>query len=415
MLRKIIFKAVVLMLLIVVVGTICNRVVVAIPGTITVPSLGYETIQEAINAANPGDIIMVTLGIYYENLAVNKTVSIIGENPATTIIDGGGVGNVITITSPNVVINGFTIQNGKQGDWPYCGISIFKCDFVVINNTVLRDNYYGLQLLQSNNSQIFNNLVINNLYAGMKISESNNNVFFENTIKDNIVGLWSIGSASNTFYHNNFVNNTNQLQIYTSPTTWDNGAEGNFWSDYIGSDEDKDGIGDSQYGNAGDKYPLMGTFTNFTISYESQQYFVSTICNSTISNFQFNATLEKISFIADGPNGTIGFCRIAIPNQLVQELWRDNFTISVNGGQPTYNRTWTDAVYNYAYFAYNHTDTAKEVTITPEFSSVVILSLMMIATLTAAILTRKRVRMSSVSYHECCGNFWTVGYSASCR
>ena len=44
---------------------------------------------------------------------------------------------------------------------------------------------------------------------------------------------------------------------------WDDGAEGNYWSDYAGIDEDGDGIGDSPYvvnANNTDRYPLMDPF-----------------------------------------------------------------------------------------------------------------------------------------------------------
>jgi len=369
MLRGVFFKAATLIIImIVMVGAKCNKDVVATPSTIVVPSPGYETIQKAINAANSGEVIRVTRGIYYENLIVNKSVSIIGEDPATTIIDGGGLGNVVTITSPNVVVSGFTIQNGTQGDWPYCGISIFRCNFAVVNNTVLRNNYYGLQLIMSNNSRIFNNLLVNNSYAGMYIHDgSSNNVFFENTIRDNLIGLWVTGAPSNTFYHNNIIDNVNQLWI-DSPATWDNGVEGNFWSDYAGVDlhsgpyqneTGSDGIGDSQYSIAGDRYPLMSIFTNFTFTYKSQIYFLSTICNSTILNFQFDETNKKISFNVTGPNGTIGFCRTAMPV---------NHTVLVDDHAPSYFRNWTFSRNTYTYFTYEHTNVLLEVTVTLELS-----------------------------------------------
>lgn len=400
MLRGIIFKAVTLMLLIVVFGAKCNRHAAATPGTIVVPSLGCETIQKAINTANPGDIIMVTAGIYDENIVVNKTVSIIGENLATTIIDGGGRGNVIAITSPNVVINGFTIQNGKQGDWPYCGISVFKCDSTVINNTVLRDNYYGLQLIQSNNSRIFNNVIINSSYAGIKISESNNNLFYENTIQNNFVGLWGSSSPSNIIYHNNFVNNKNQLKIFNSPMIWDDGAEGNYWSDYNGLDENMDGIGDLKYSLAGDCYPLMGTFKNFKFSYESQIYFLSTICNSTVLNFQFDELGEKVSFDILGPNGTSGFCRIAVPTTLVQ----GNYTVLVDDNAPLYIRNWTASTYGYTYFIYGHTGEAQKVTVTLELPGNVappswvptLVVMILIVTALTMIFLRRRKRKSEI-------------------
>lgn len=395
--KRIASEAIASLLLIAMVGAKCSRNVIANPNTITVPSPGYETIQKAINAANIGDIIMVDAGIYHENLIVNKSVSLIGENSFTTIIDGGDVGTVITIISPNVTINGFTIQNGTSELYPYCGISVFKCNFTVIKNTVLRDNFWGLQLVRSNCSKIFNNVVANNSYVGIRISDSSSsNVFSENIIVNNFIGLWITNSPSNTFYHNNFVDNSRQLWI-DSPTTWDSGVEGNFWSDYTGTDVDMDGVGDSEYQLAVDRYPLMGMFTNFAIQYKSQIYFLPTICNSTISNFHFDKLHKKISFDVSGQNGTKGFCRMAIPTTLVKELWQDNYIILVDGNTPAYIRNWASSAYNYSYFTYEHMDVAQKMTIAPEFHGDIVLLLTVIATLlliailiVAIVMRRKR-------------------------
>ena len=52
--------------------------------------LGYETIQEAVDAPETldGHTIFAEAGTYYENIVVNKPVSLFGENRDTTIIDG---------------------------------------------------------------------------------------------------------------------------------------------------------------------------------------------------------------------------------------------------------------------------------------------------------------------------------------
>lgn len=400
MLKRITSGTIALLLLIALIGARCSGNKIADANIIIVPSSGYETIQKAINAASPGDIISVKAGAYRENLVVNKSVSIIGENPLTTIIDGHGWGTVITITSPNVVISGFTIRNGTSDVPPFfSGISVFRCNFAVITNNVLKNNDYGLQLAKSNNSRVFNNSIIDNPYAGVYLHDSSsNNAIFQNTIRNNFIGLWITSTPSNTFYHNNLLNNTYQLQIFNSPTVWDNGAEGNYWSDYVGADVDMDGIGDSEYTFAGDKHPLMGTFTNFTVQWRSQKYFISTISNSTISNFHFDESQKKISFNVSGQNGAIGFCRIAMLTTFVEDFWQGNYTVLVDDNATEHITRWASSLYTYSYFTYEHTVTARKVTISLEFQRdnalppiiVAILSSIVILTIALLMLRKKK-------------------------
>ena len=82
--------------------------------TLVVPD-EYSTIQEAIDAANPGATILVRSGVYREHVVVNKTLSLVGESRDTTIIDGDGAGTVVSVTADNVNVSGFRIQNGEVG------------------------------------------------------------------------------------------------------------------------------------------------------------------------------------------------------------------------------------------------------------------------------------------------------------
>ena len=85
-----------------------NMLVAASYDFIRVPK-DYPTIQAAVDAASSGDTIQVAAGIYYEHVTVDKSLTLLGEDSTTTIIDGGWAGTVVTVTADNVNISGFTI------------------------------------------------------------------------------------------------------------------------------------------------------------------------------------------------------------------------------------------------------------------------------------------------------------------
>lgn len=102
-------------------GAVFTISVMAKPDIIRVPA-DYLTIQAAINAASPGDIVLVTSGTYYEHVTINKPLTLIGEDRATTIIDGNGTGgwryedSVVYVTADNVVINGLRYETVVEVD-----------------------------------------------------------------------------------------------------------------------------------------------------------------------------------------------------------------------------------------------------------------------------------------------------------
>jgi len=66
--------------------------------------------------------------------------------------------------------------------------------------------------------------------------------------------------VNNTFYRNTVINNDKNVESSSSVNFWDNGEEGNYWSDYNGTDSNGDGIGDIPYiidENNRDNFPLM--------------------------------------------------------------------------------------------------------------------------------------------------------------
>jgi parallel beta-helix repeat protein len=117
---------------------------------------------------------------------------------------------------------------------------------------------------------IFNNNITGKSKCGIKISWGSSNTVYENYVANSAVGV-KLGFdhefpdrkvEDNVFYHNNFVNNIQFVFIGYVPDSnfWNNDEEGNYWSNYNGTDNDGDGIGDTPYiinGDNQDNYPLM--------------------------------------------------------------------------------------------------------------------------------------------------------------
>jgi hypothetical protein len=126
-------------------------------------------------------------------------------------------------------------------------------------------------------------------------------------------------------------------------------------------------------------------------------YFVHTISNSTISNFNFNRSDTKIGFSVSGLSDTKGFCNVTIPGNF---MWGE-FTVFIDGSLLTsginYTQIYTGTNYLF-YILYSQDNSSHEVKILatkiiPEFPSFLILPIFMIATLTAIVVCkRKRAR-----------------------
>lgn len=171
----------------------------------------FDTIQEAINAADPGDTIFVHNGTYCEHVVVNKTVSLIGENRSTTIIDGQGVGTVVRVVSDFVIVNGFTMQNGGV-DLGICGIILDRVKNCTVDDNIMKTNMVGIYLLLSDNNTVELNNVNNNGF-GVYVCLSNNNVINANGMANNEKGMYLLDSVGNTLSHNNMTDNAYNFDI----------------------------------------------------------------------------------------------------------------------------------------------------------------------------------------------------------
>ena len=203
----------------------------------------YLFIQDAADDAGSGDEVYVHNGTYYENIIIDRSIILAGENKDFVIIDGCSIDNVIYILSDNVEITGFTIQNAS-----------------------------------SLSAHTFNQ-------NGISV-RSNGNIIHGNMITKNTCGIFlNLDVSDNLIYQNNFVKtdplNFNAfVMVEKDGNYWYNPVlkQGNYWSNYRGIDIFPPwGIGDipkkifPHFLGHKDKYPLMKPYDSTKINTKANQ------------------------------------------------------------------------------------------------------------------------------------------------
>jgi len=176
--------------------------------------LDYETIQEAINANETldGHSIHVDAGLYYENVVVNKSITLIGEDKTTTIIDGRDTGNVVHLAANNVTLTGFTIQDS---DTYFSGIYANRTRGLNITNNIIEWNDLGITLTYSYNSIICENEVLRN-WEGIMLEGGNKNTVCRNRVSLNKGTAIRITGDYNLVFENKLVNNCEDIVLLTA-------------------------------------------------------------------------------------------------------------------------------------------------------------------------------------------------------
>jgi len=166
--------------------------------------MSYPTIQEAIDASTTtnGNTILVDDGVYYEHVTVYKTIRLLGTNQNTTLIDGNGTGQVVTLTANTAEIVGFTVQNGE---WGIDLESVQNAN--ATGNKMFNCSYGGIKVFDCSACTVANNTATSNTQAGIYLFGSQGNLITNNTIASNSHGIWLLSDSTNNTISNNFVIN----------------------------------------------------------------------------------------------------------------------------------------------------------------------------------------------------------------
>ena len=287
--------------------------------TITLGPSG--SIQGAIDAASPGDVIEVQSGTYHENVNVDKPVILFGVDTGggKPVVDGGGRGSAISLSASGSVLEGFVVTN--SGNDINAGIRITSDRNVIRDNLVKDNDGYGI-ILENSSFNIITHIELSGNLRGVGLLNSSHNALFLNVFKDNGANVISSNST-------NQWNSTDPITYrYNGKTI--TGRLGNYWSDYLNPDLNDNGIGDVPHllGRERDDAPLIMTGLRPEIMVDK------------VANLSSGEPGTAVKFMIEVANvGEIEFDHVAVQDLLPVglEYLGDNRSGTVQGSNVTWD------------------------------------------------------------------------------
>lgn len=122
---------------------------------------GENSLREAVSEARSGDRLLLTAGNYAGPILIDKAVAIEGSQGA--VIDAGGSGTALEITSSGAAVRGLLIRNsGTKGENFNSGVYVEQgADNVIVEDNVFENNLFGVVLHGSKNAVVRNNKIAN--------------------------------------------------------------------------------------------------------------------------------------------------------------------------------------------------------------------------------------------------------------
>ncbi len=358
------------------------------PRTIVVPT-DYPTIQEALNASMDSDTVFVKRGTYIvdENtpIVIDKTLSLIGEDPKNTIIFGSFSKHpeddvAIRVAAPNVTISSFTITN--------CLVAIAIVNYYsepypssckIINNNIV-NNLEGIRP-QRNGLLISRNSITKN-QGGITGYNTENIIITGNNISENGYGI-NIGICRNiTVSENQISGNTGGLNLpYYGPyLVYGNNITNNNWGIRFAEGCSNANV----YGNNIAQNDVGVMLLNFP---NGGDVVVSGVGNQVFGNLFIDNTIQvsqdELNYNIPDTSWSMGTDIVSWDNRTIGNYWDDYGGLDENG----------DGIGDTAYIIdENNQDNYPLMVpnIIPEFPSWIILPLFVSVTLVRALVRKKQ-------------------------
>jgi parallel beta-helix repeat protein len=382
------------------------------------PEIGFlalvnstDIVIENLSLSNCFDALLLAFtnkSVITHNIIDNNEFGILALSSSNNIVSFNELlGGFAPLQFYQSCCNNTVTENKIEGGLGGIGMQE-QCDYNIVSNNNVSGYEAGIWLYSFCSHNLFTGNVIRNCSGeGLRLVQSQNNTFIKNTIMNTTraLRLEQVETCNNTFYHNNFENNTQSFLILGTigSNIWDTGIEGNYWSDYIGTDSNQDGIGDTPYiidENNTDHYPLMGTFQSFNVSTTPQSFGeVDVISNFTISNLGLYEWLSTPNqylqagqlFLrlvpVQGQNMTAGFCRMTLPNNILNA---SSYIVLIDMTPIIANKlAMSNDTQNTLYFTFN-SSALDGIIIVPEFPTFLGLPLFVITASLGVMVCKRR-------------------------
>ncbi len=161
-----------------------------------------ESLQAAIDAAAPGDVICLARGTWSENIVIDKTLTLVGRGAGRTFINAVEFARpVVTISDQGsapieVTLQGLTVS----GPGGVSGVSIGGSAEAEIKDCVISGRWHGIEVADSARLALSHSTVSGNTQRGVVLSGSARATIKHSSISGNTgLGVWLAGSAEAAF------------------------------------------------------------------------------------------------------------------------------------------------------------------------------------------------------------------------